>query len=840
MKMDALQQRIDRAKELSNKQKASMLEMLEEKFGPMQARNKRTLQSFILGKINQLPPSMLNSEQKESTIAAIKRTIKAGDEKNIGAVLRAVKDRILADQGISEEVRLSLTDKLRLQFESNQVQEPYFPLSRFGKYWAAAKEPVLDEQGNKTEELTLVEFIKDPSPAVIDNWAKAMRAKGFVVEKGQQVEEGIKDNSVDPAFAARVTSMVADKTGRNELADDIWQLYLRTLPEMSARKHFIHRKKIPGYSGDAIKAFSHLMFHDSKQLSRLRWGDVMQAELTELKIEAEQIGREGGENWELAMPLYEVVKRRHDWAMNPKSAAWSNRLTSLGFVMYLGITPAAAMVNMTQTPIMGIPVLGARHGVARASAELSKGIAQATRWGGIEGALKGNELKAYQELMRRGVIDKTQAHDLAGIAESGAEYSPKMHRVMTVISYLFHRAEVWNREATAIAAYRLAIKDGMSHEAAVDHANDMTWTIHFNYGNTNRPDLMQGDWLKVITLFKQYSLNITYRLLRDFNDSFRSESPEVRSIARKQLVGILGMTTLFGGVSALPMYWAVMMMANALMDWDEEEDGDAETAMRAYIAQQWNPAVSQAIFQGPIEAATGASISSRVSLNNLWLRDQEVGDTEDKTIHYIMELLGPVVKLLPSAGRAADRFTDEPSLRAFEPILPKFLKDSAKAYRFMAEGATNLSGDEIVETELHDSVIQFLGFVPAHLTMQYEQNNALKKAERKVTERRSRIINKMRMSIFRENKATQAGDQKAKEEAAALRNEAAKEIRAFNEKYPTWPITKDGMETSVKAYYRARSRMKGGVIINPRLDYLYDKLRFVDPPKDTDTRQQRQ
>lgn len=58
------------------------------------------------------------------------------------------------------------------------------------------------------------------------------------------------------------------------------------------------------------------------------------------------------------------------------------------------------------------------------------------------------------------MIDKTQGHDLASVAETGIEYSGKRERVMKAMSFLFHHAEVANRSVTFLAAYRMAKADG--------------------------------------------------------------------------------------------------------------------------------------------------------------------------------------------------------------------------------------------------------------------------------------------------------------------------------------------------------------------------------------------
>ena len=36
----------------------------------------------------------------------------------------------------------------------------------------------------------------------------------------------------------------------------MYQLFLRSLPEQAIRKHFIHRRFVPGYTADALRTFA--------------------------------------------------------------------------------------------------------------------------------------------------------------------------------------------------------------------------------------------------------------------------------------------------------------------------------------------------------------------------------------------------------------------------------------------------------------------------------------------------------------------------------------------------------------------------------------------------------
>src|SRR5690606_14107280 len=131
----------------------------------------------------------------------------------------------------------------------------------------------------------------------------------------------------------------------------------------SIRKQFIHRKGIQGYSKDAIRAFADNMMKGSYQLARLAHMD----ELGDLMLQMQKKAKNGGND---AAHFYNEMIKRHRWVMNPTNSPISQKLTSIGFLYMLGASPAAAAVNVTQTWVIGLPVLGARFGVMATAKEL--------------------------------------------------------------------------------------------------------------------------------------------------------------------------------------------------------------------------------------------------------------------------------------------------------------------------------------------------------------------------------------------------------------------------------------------------------------------------------------
>ncbi|MEZ5674539.1 MAG: PLxRFG domain-containing protein [Thalassovita sp.] len=88
--------------------------------------------------------------------------------------------------------------------------------------------------------------------------------------------------------------------------------------------------------------------------------------------------------------------------MNPQGSAWAQTLTSAAFVYYLSMTPAAALVNLTQTTVVGVPIMGAywgKGGQARAAKELAKASSDFLRGRGNAGdsdSMTRDEKRAMQ------------------------------------------------------------------------------------------------------------------------------------------------------------------------------------------------------------------------------------------------------------------------------------------------------------------------------------------------------------------------------------------------------------------------------------------------------------
>ncbi len=705
---------------------------------------------------------------------------------------------------INNELKKELLAKLRFDFESKELTGPYFPLSRFGRYWIST----VDENGEKV--FSLLETKIEQKNAL-----KALKENGYPAQGGMLLDNDMGQDGASLSFVndviERISEAEINDEKANRLVDEVYQLYLESMPARSMRKNFIHRKGIKGYSNNAIRGFASHMMKSAYQLARLNRQDDLALLLKEMRNEALK-GSEEGANGK--QHLYNEMKKRHEWVMNPTNSNWAQQMTKWGFIYMLGLTPAAALVNITQTPVVAWPVLGARFGFAKTATHFAN-ISGKFNWktGRInEKYLSQDEKLAMDQWIALGVLDTTGSHALMGLAENGGfDYSDREEKAMKVISWGFHRAEQFNREITALSAYRMAREKGIEHNKAVKLAADLTWDAHFDYTNVNRAAFMQDDWQKVAFQFKQYSQSMTYYMLRNVQQAvtLKDIPAEERKIAFKQAVGTLGITGILAGANGLPLS-GLFFMANVLFNNDEDEPFDARAEFQRFLVEKFGKDMADSLMYG----ALGASVSGRISLDGLWLRESNRDlEGEDAWAFYTKQFLGPVVGgIFPSFFEGMRKISHGEYYRGVENFLPKAGRDVLKAFRYMDEGAQTLKGDNLKAQEdftLPDLMLQAIGFADAEVSKQYNENAIIKGYEKKILDR-SRVLMAQYYLAWKDGNQSDI-------------NKVIAAIQRFNRKNPRKRITVKSLKQSVKSRERYRRDTINGINVSKRLRYLADQ-----------------
>jgi hypothetical protein len=730
-------------------------------------------------------------------------------------VRSAIKERIERSE-IKGERKAALLKQMDDEF-FKAIKGVYFPLARFGQYAVTVKGP-----DGKVESVSRAET-KAEAEALRNNLLAAFpRDKGFTVGRVMLSKDFIADrDAVGRGFMTELYQVLdkqdMDAAQRAELEDTLGQLYLSSLPDLSWAKHGIHRKGTPGFSQDARRAYAQNMFHGSRYLAKLRYSDLMQDELTAMQKHVDDWREVEDFDQNSAQRVVDEMNKRHESLMNPKSNPLSTALTSLGFVFHLGLSPASAMVNLSQTALVAYPIMGAKWGFNKASAALLKASKEAAAGkNDITGSLNADERAAYDEAVRAGTIDMTMAHDLAGIAQGeDAGVMWKIRPVMRWASFLFHHAERFNRQVTFVAAYRLAREAGADHKAAFEQATKATYDGHFDYGAANRPRIMQGNVAKVLLLFKQYGQNMVYTLSRNAYQAIKGNDAE-KAEARKALGGLLATHAMAAGVLGLPMV-TTLLAAASMIGGDDDEPWDAKVALQNMLADTFGQKTAEVLAHG-LSRLTPWDISGRVGLDRLIFPDVQEGLEGQRLAESAMAAaLGPVAGIGVNLLKGMQMIGEGRYAMGLEAMMPAALRGPVKALRYAEEGVQDKSGISILDEVSPAAVAgQALGFSPSAARNAQEGKSAILAHDRALGERRQELLTKIA-------RATMAKDEEAKAEAR-------EEIKRFNEKNPSRRINPNHIMASVRGRQKRIDQAQDGVYLPRNRRDAMDAGRFAQGP----------
>ena len=728
----------------------------------------------------------------------------------------------------------------RLKKQFGEVKGPYFPLMRYGDYYIKgldADNKLYREHFEKEGEyLAAKKQLQDQGITIIED-GKIEPYKGsdtagvmpFVVKMEKRL---IKDN--DSPFS---------RQQKMKFLDELHQVALASLPETSAAKRSMHRRGIAGYDTNARRAFNSTALTGSNRLARVTYGWQVEDTLKRMREATEGNAQSRALTDQENLTVQNVItelKKRHELNMNPNTHPASAWATNFAFFNYLGGSLGAGIVNLTQTPLLTLPALGGRYGyrrtaryMAKASADyLMKGkreFADSTdfmtnAWFTLENnqGITADERKLVKALIDDGTIETTQASTVAGNAGVDLDQPRAINRdwyntAVRASGIFFHNAEVMNRQVSALASYRLWRDDLLKRKPAgytltpediakgAAFARKTTFDTHFDYSNYNRPRYMKGNWARVFLIFKQYSQNMAYLLGRTFYNATKNKdlSKEERTIARRQMAGILGMSTLASGLMGLPGIALLKWFAEAVGG-DDDDPYDAEVEFRKYLAGLFGKDVAHALSKGVINGFTGIDLYSRVKLSDLFYssNNRELSP-RDEAVSALTTAAGPFFGHLINSWVGLQETMEGDGWTGMERMMPKFVRDGMRAVRYSREGLVDSHGNVMVEDfSPFELAMRVGGLGSARESEAWDARSAVKGYQAKIGKRRSTLLNQY-------DKAKRENDQDAM-------RDVMEQISGFNAARRTNDqpeITSQTLRQSSKQRERRRRQTEKGVYL---------------------------
>ena len=699
----------------------------------------------------------------------------------------------------------------------------YSPLFRSGEYWMQ----YVDKNTNETVQ------------RLFDTQAERRLAKAKAEEEGHTgIEEysrveGMKPRNVPRGtVAAQIVKIMKDGGAEDTAVEKFLELIVSALPETSLLKSFQTRKGTPGYERDVAKAFASVTDRTARQLSRMRYNEPLQKLLDDVKEKAALLRGDDGVR---AKELWKELEARREFAMSPTFSDWARYASTGSFYFNLAGNVSSAVVNTTSVPLVVLPQLGGTYGFAKAGRALlaatklfgESGISRKIldingqeveqrgpiRVGmSIENLIGHGKLPQYKELFSRldklGLLVESMAHEaldpqsMEGIAQKAAVLSASM----------FHQAERYNREVTAIAAFELELEKSGDQAKAIEKAVRAVEFMHGAGHTESGPSIGHSDVGKVLTVFKRFGFSMYYMLFNTINRALPVKGATGEQLAeiqaaRRQLAGVYGMTALFAGVKGLPLYWILQAAYDATQPPDEE---DFDTMMRRYLGEF--------AFKGPVNYVTNLGIADRVGWTDLIYRENKNNKADASALSGIMEaVLGAPYAIVNNLFRAQQLAADGHMERAIETALPIGIRNAMKGIRYATEGVNTLRGDPVMgDVNGYNAAMQVLGFAPADLLAQYEINAYAKKMGDEVHKQEKTLLKKYYV-------AQREGDYDRA-------NELEDKLYALGDKYPELGISGKTLTASVKTRDKISDEMYHGVQLDRKLrPRIEEAIRELEP-----------
>jgi hypothetical protein len=769
---------------------------------------------------------------------------------------RALLDTRIGNLNIDDKDRDKIMAEIKKMYELGKRIVPYFPLMRYGQYWVGIGQHKGRQFHMFESEIDRENFIKAEVRRL--NKAGDTRTLEEMLTDGQITSgndlKGLREKSVtaeSSALLKKIFTLVDDSKGdlgnaiqAEALKDQIYQLYLTTMPEQNFRKQFVHRKGTAGFSGDALRNFINSSLNMANQMSRLKYAPQL---LGEIDMAKESL-KGNPEAAKLGMFIDELGERVK-MEVNPKiESPFMNNVANVAnkyaFLYYM-TSVKTALVQLASLPVFGAPVLFARHNPGDVVKEMTKSLNIFNELGVLKDGkftmptmttskrVKANpeEQLAIEAMVERGISEVTMTYDLMDRKATPSEnYTGAWNKTTRAMGALFHHAERLNREVMFLTSFRLSRKAGVPIDEAIEQAVSDTYTALGNFTAQERPRIMRSPVGRTLLQFKMFPAFVTTYYARNFYRMFANEDPKVKKEAATMFFGSLAMSGLLAGYVGIPgidMAMGVLQgVINAMRsddDDDELEKRDLALWFRTVFMHNFfgdvkigGKNLGDIVDEGLLNYMTGTDIAGSMSMNNIWFQDVKEQKLMQSTMQdYALGMMGPTAGFLFKQFPAAiDNWNQGKYMQGFEKILPSLFRNPVTAYRYSQEGAKSASGLPIKEPEEFTKgqlLAQALGFRTTGLAQAQEANFKAEALRQQVLQKRADVIARTDLEATR-------GDDDALDKAID-------EIVKFNSKNPTEAITAKQLSKSLLDRVKARVASDRGFRVDKKLyPYLQDLL----------------
>jgi hypothetical protein len=714
---------------------------------------------------------------------------------------RGLLNQRIANANITGPAKQMLMDEVRALYETGAKLAPYFPIMRYGKYWATLgkgenKQFIMREAGQDRDFL-MDEYVKEQNMKG-DSRTKDQMIKDGDIKLGQDMQslqrEAMQSSEILKKLFTMVDGITAtDAATKEEIKKDIFTMHLVAMPEGTFRKQFMPRQNTAGYSRDAMRNFIVMGNRFANQLSGIKYSPKIRNGVSGARASIEKNPNKA----RMEMFVNRIAARAEEELNPPEMDTIGEKIartaTKSAFIWQMtAIKSAVAQQFSVITHAM--PVMWKHFGYGKTTAEMMRMARDAYKQVGITSKdAKGNIIytapsigssrivqsnpdlvKAFRALRESGVQDATRTMDLANRKKTASEnYSPVISTVEALMTAPFHFGERMSREITFMSAFSLAMDKFASipdHNARVNKSIDLALEITkeglFDYSDANTPELMRSTPVRVAAQYRKFQVFNVEFLCRNFMEMFSNLPKEQRIGALKAFTGTLGMTALLTGIRGTFMYSVIMgtiqgMINLIRMAGDDDDELELwQTNFKKYFENVWLPEMfgeptiggvplSELMLTGTIDNLTGYDISSSLSMD-FWFTDESPpSDWGNFVADTLVDWGGASVGLVDTWAKGVKDAQNGDWVKAFEKWTPAMFRGVLTGIRYTEEGARagNLQiikeADEFTRAQL---AMQALGYKTKGLAERQKDIFTYNNERQKIDAKRADIIKQIERS----------------------------------------------------------------------------------------------
>lgn len=596
----------------------------------------------------------------------------------------------------------------------------------------------------------------------------------------------------------------------------------------------IRRQGVLGASKDIEKVVGRHVQGIASRIGYAEHGvDRLQA-VQAMQDHTDLVGREGNGSRQRAMQaVTKELQSRVAVAKDNDSLVGSalRAASPLGYIQSL-MSPSHMLTSTFEAHSNSLPIMGGRHGFARASLALGKALRdtvpvmvgkgasnvvkamsaglRAADWNLStvvrdrlvqNGADAGHMGKLFTALNASGLIDHSYARELQAIAKPGGVYTSKLggwwHKFLDLNAAMAHASDVANKSAIAKAAFDLEMKKTGSVDGAVRYAVDTARNSMPNYNAANKARITTsqgslGQMAPVMTQFKMYGIH-QYGMMANLVHTWtHGATPEMRREARNAFVGVLATHTATAGLIGGTFLGDGLRFGGGLYDWatGATQPHDYENDVRKLMAENMGTEFAEVLARG-VPHLANIDIHRRVGLSNL-LEPPELKSFDAKGVKDMLatSLVGASGEDAATMAGGVGKLLTGDIAGGIKDMVPRIVRDPMKAAILADKGLTTGAGKVIVPPDkitTSDVIAQALGFQPAQMSEAREAHFAISEAKQDFSQAHSRLL-KSYVQAAPEDK-----------------EDAMDDIQTFNRAHPGNPIT---VQQLLQARQRAKTTAK--------------------------------